>query len=93
MAKNFTNKLTSKRSAAKKKLTDAEIEAAFESGGVPAAPAAKPTTTEDDSERLYLRVPKHLHDRLKASAKRLGITKSAIVKQGITAELDRLEGK
>lgn len=101
--KSFANKLGSRKSKATKKtkLSDADIDSAFESEQSVSAPpeatrstskrSAKLVEVEPETERLYLRVPKHLHDRLKRVSRELGVTKSAIVKQGITAELNRLE--
>lgn len=101
--KSFVNKLGSNKSkkASRTKLSDADIEKAFEeaqdtaSGKGESEPSSesepKVVLGEPETERLYLRVPKHLHDRLKRVSRELGVTKSAIVKQGITAELNRLE--
>lgn len=101
--KSFANKLGSRKSKSTKstKLSDADIDSAFEDEQAAkvqpkvvrstSKPAVKIVEEEPETERLYLRVPKHLHDRLKRVSKQLGVTKSALVKQGITAELNRLE--
>lgn len=101
--KNFTNNLGSTKSGKSKrrtKLSDDMIDSAFEekqrepNPPPPESsnePSPKVVLEEPETERLYLRVPKHLHDRLKRVSKQLGVTKSALVKQGITAELNRLE--
>jgi len=100
--KDFRGNLGSRKSKNTQKLSDEAIEAAFEESKAankttpkpkPSKKTAKPLPViEVETERLYLRVPKHLHDRLKAISKRMGVSKSAIVKQGVTVELDRLEG-
>lgn len=101
--KSFANNLGSRKSKSTKKtkLSDADIDSAFETNQETVAQpkvvrsssktSAKIVEEEPETERLYLRVPKHLHDRLKRVSKQLGVTKSALVKQGITAELNRLE--
>ena len=100
--KDFRGNLGSRKSKNIQKLSDEAIEAAFEESKVETKTTPKPKVSkktakpvpvvEAETERLYLRVPKHLHDRLKAISKRMGVSKSAIVKQGVTVELDRLEG-
>ena len=104
--KDFRGNLGSRKSKNIQKLSDEAIEAAFEESKVETKTTPKPKpkpkvrkktakplpVIEAETERLYLRVPKHLHDRLKAISKRMGVSKSAIVKQGVTVELDRLEG-
>lgn len=101
--KSFTSNLGSRKSKTTKKtkLSDADIDSAFGSeqevkSDLKTTQIASKSSTnivedEPETERLYLRVPKHLHDRLKRVSKQLGVTKSALVKQGITAELNRLE--
>lgn len=101
--KSFINNLGSRKSKTTKKtkLSDADIDSAFGSEQettpqsnttqIVSKSSSKIVEEEPETERLYLRVPKHLHDRLKRVSKQLGVTKSALVKQGITAELNRLE--
>lgn len=101
--KSFTNNLGSRKSKTTKKtkLSDADIDSAFGSEQeamsesnttqIVSKSSSKIVEEEPETVRLYLRVPKHLHDRLKRVSKELGVTKSALVKQGITAELNRLE--
>lgn len=86
MAKNFSTNLKPKRTKAKP--TDEEINRIL--AGEDESPAAKPA---DDNRmtRLHLRLPVALSERLEKVAKGIGISKSAIVKQGIVSELERLE--
>lgn len=85
MAKNFSSNLKPKKTT-KIKPTDEEINRILEGG----EPTSK-ISADKGMTRLHLRLPVALSERLEKVAKSIGISKSAIVKQGIVSELDRLE--
>ena len=86
MAKSFSTNLKPKKTKAKP--TDEEINRIL--AGEEVTPKVK-VPEDKGMTRLHLRLPVALSERLEKVAKGIGISKSAIVKQGIVSELERLE--
>ncbi len=81
-SKDFSQNIGPRKTSRKKKPSDAEIEKVLES--------PKEKSTDTGQTTINIRMPKSMYDKLKKTAKETGVSMSSIIKQGITAELKRL---
>ena len=86
MSKDFSKNIGPQKVSKKRKPTDAQIEKAL-TGKKVSKPEAKP-----DQTTFNIRMPEAMYEELKRTANRSGVSMSSIIKQGITAELKRLNG-
>ena len=90
MAKDFNDSLKPKK---RRKPTDAEIAKTTEpKKTVASTPTAESPAPSDKTKsvRLSIRLPANIHDKLVDTCKNFGLTKTAIIIQGINSEVKRL---
>ena len=90
MSKDFSKSIGPKRNTrVAKKPTDEQIEKALEGKGKSTKSTLKGKIKEDQTT-FNLRMPESMYEDLRDTAARTGVSMSSIIKQGISAELKRL---
>lgn len=89
MSKDFSKNIVPKKAKATKKPTDEQIEKALEEKGKGTKSTLKGKSKREQTT-FNLRMPETMYEELRDTAIRTGVSMSSIIKQGITAELKRL---